>query len=124
MQKASFKKILQLLDEIEHQECHLEEALPLIEEDLKRNNFPIQRHDIMQIIQLLLRYQCLKTFPLGFDLAPIATVFARSSLHSDIEAMASFEMFLNKQTIKRYQRLLKDEAFYPRQHFVNILGDD
>ena len=124
MQKASFKRILQLLDEIEHQECHLEEALPLIEEDLKRNNFPIQRHDIMQIIQLLLRYQCLKTFPLGFDLAPIATVFARSSLHSDIEAMASFEMFLNKQTIKRYQRLLKDEAFYPRQHFVNILGDD
>ena len=124
MQKASFKKILQLLDEIEHQECHLEEAFPLIEQAMNQNHFPIQKNDMIQIIQLLLRYQCIKTFELGFDLSPVATVFARSSLHSNIEAIACFEMFLNKQTIKRYQLLLKDESFYPKQQFIKILGND
>lgn len=125
MKKAIFKKILLLLDEVEHDGIQVDEAKKLIYQDMKNNNFPITKNDIHRIFALLFQHQCIKSFRLGIDLGAVTTVYARSNLNSDIEALASFEMFIKDHKImNHYLQLLEDENWYSEEIMIDLLGND
>lgn len=125
MKKAIFKRILQLLDELEHDGITITSACDMIYQDMKVNRINITYDEIQHLLTFLLQYQSIKQFHLGIDLAPVATIYARSSLHSEIEALASFEMFLKDNNILQiYQDLLKDDQWYSTQQYIELFSED
>lgn len=125
MKKAILKRILLILDDIEHDGIDLNKAKDVVYNHLKQNQFLISRDDVNEIISLLFKHQCIKSFQLGIDLGAVATIYARSNLNSDIEALACFEMFIkNEHVSKSYQVLLKDDLWYSKETLINYLGKD
>lgn len=93
MKKFLWKKILNILDEIETRNIKgalLNEAVSKV---LTEHNISFERQALEAFITYLYRYGFIKETKSGMDLSPVATILARSESYSRLEALAVFECF-------------------------------
>lgn len=122
MRKTYFKKILQLLDELEHNELSLKETTKMLYAELMQLQYDIHSDELFDLVMFLIKQHCLLQFHFAIDLNPVSTIYARSSLHSDIEAMAAFEMFITSH-LKDYQNLLQGNHWYHEKQLSQMFED-
>ncbi len=101
MKKILWKKILNILDEIETLEIKGPKLNEAIAQALANDAIPYHRQDLDAFIAYLYRYELIKETKYGMDLSPVATIFARADSYSRLEALAIFECFYRYEEIRK-----------------------
>ncbi len=117
------KKVLTIIDREEIKGLNLQPMLDAAYDVLTLEYPTYHRQQLAHFFQLLFEVNALKQTPNGLDLAPAATVLARSSLNSHSEALAFFEIIcLNSNNLHPLKSYLRTNEAKEHRFFETYLG--
>lgn len=123
MKKVILKKLLQILDDLEQEGISLSDAQKQTLQIMKQEGYHIAEAEIGDVLELLVEYQGIRISSIGMDLGAVPTVFARASVHSDLEALAVFEIFAHNPHIQAfYAKTLQDNRWMEEQELKSQLS--
>lgn len=101
MKKFLWKKILNILDEIEMQNIPVSQLTEALSQALKGESISCRREDLNAFLTYLIAFGFIKDTKHGIDLSPTATIFARAESYSRLECLAVFECFYRHEQTRR-----------------------
>lgn len=118
MKKNMLKKILTILDIIEIHGIAGKNLPYSIEKELMKDNITFSHQQLEYLVQYFFSHQFLHDTTRGADLAPCATIFAKSDSNSRVEALSIFECYYQNNEFRSTFHQLLTHSF----HKVDLFG--